>query len=316
MTATLDDFPDPAEPVQRVQYDFVLRQRDRPATSTTSSCAPGTRPSCASSPPIGRPTSWRRSREWTIGTLLAGSADQIFLTLEPVALLPKGTTAQVRIWVTDDSGATASAIESTRLRRAERALRHHDHRQAQEPQRRRRCGGDLHDRDPQRHGQLAERHDHGLPPRRAHVPRRLAAAATVVGQLRHLELPHAAARRDRLRSSCARGTPRGHAAGDDAWRTWSTSATTSGNVAEKSYIGHVRGRHEQRAATDRDHDGPAHDPPRCPAALHAAGEEHRAQSRQECGLEAKHSRRTRGWSSRRRRPARQRTDSCSGGSEI
>jgi uncharacterized repeat protein (TIGR01451 family) len=51
--------------------------------------------------------------QWAIGDMLAGSADHILLTMRPAGVLPKGTTAQVRMWVTDDAGHSASAIEST-----------------------------------------------------------------------------------------------------------------------------------------------------------------------------------------------------------
>ena len=112
MTATLDDFPDPAEPDQAVQYDFTFgngTERDLNNVIVRAWYSPELKFISADRPPdIIAPIA-----EWNIGTMLAGSSDQIFLTLAPVALFPKGTTAQVRFWVTDDSGATASANEST-----------------------------------------------------------------------------------------------------------------------------------------------------------------------------------------------------------
>jgi uncharacterized repeat protein (TIGR01451 family) len=112
MTATLDDFPDPAEPDQAVQYDFAFgngTERDLNNVIVRAWYSPELKFISADRPPdIIAPIA-----EWNIGTMLAGSSDQIFLTLAPVALFPKGTTAQVRFWVTDDSGATASANEST-----------------------------------------------------------------------------------------------------------------------------------------------------------------------------------------------------------
>ena len=52
------------------------------------------------------------TEQWTIGTLPAGSAERIYLTLAPGSI-PQGSAPQVRMVVYDDSGHSSAAVETT-----------------------------------------------------------------------------------------------------------------------------------------------------------------------------------------------------------
>jgi uncharacterized repeat protein (TIGR01451 family) len=124
LTASIEDYPDPAEPGQAVTYtltsgnasfedlsDVVVRTvyDDELAFSLAS-------------PPPDAGT----DNTWTIGDLDRGTASRIYVTMVPKATLGDGGQAEVRMWVSDlavfprmiaegsrETSHTASAIEST-----------------------------------------------------------------------------------------------------------------------------------------------------------------------------------------------------------
>jgi uncharacterized repeat protein (TIGR01451 family) len=108
---SLSDSPDPAQPDEAVVYTFtysnpgpgdlsgVVVHASYPAELTFAAASPA--------PDTGT------THMWTIGNLPAGMTGQIYIALVPTAPLPKGAAAQVRMWLTDGGGKTASALETT-----------------------------------------------------------------------------------------------------------------------------------------------------------------------------------------------------------
>jgi uncharacterized repeat protein (TIGR01451 family) len=114
LQATLDDFPDPAEPGDPIVYAFTysnLSLNDLTGVTVHAVYDPQMQ-FIEAFPPPDDPNN---PSTWTIGTLAASSAGRIFLTLAPLGApdAQEGIQPQLRMWIFDDFGASASAIETT-----------------------------------------------------------------------------------------------------------------------------------------------------------------------------------------------------------
>jgi uncharacterized repeat protein (TIGR01451 family) len=111
LMGSIDDDPDPALPDESVSYALTFANPSTmDLTGVVLNAVYDPELSFVSAYP---PTDPFTTTQWTIGTLPAGSAGRVFLTLEPAPGLPDGTMPQVRMWVSADSGVAASAVEST-----------------------------------------------------------------------------------------------------------------------------------------------------------------------------------------------------------
>src|SRR4029077_12369805 len=94
MTASIDDSPDPAQPTDLVEYTLSFGNAsttDLGNVVVTAWHSPELQFFSASQPP----TVIAPVPQWNIGTLAAGSAQQILLTLAPVSPMAPGSIAQV-----------------------------------------------------------------------------------------------------------------------------------------------------------------------------------------------------------------------------
>jgi len=111
LTALLDDLPDPAQPDQSVVYVFTYSNPS--ATNLTGVVINAVYDPDLTFVSAFPPPDPLTTQQWTIGSLPAGTAGRIFVTLSPPANFPDGSAPQVRMSITADSGTSASAIETT-----------------------------------------------------------------------------------------------------------------------------------------------------------------------------------------------------------
>jgi hypothetical protein len=111
LQATLEDLPDPAQEGEIVQYAFSfanLTANDLTGVVVRAWYDPELQFVNAFPPPDTGTT-----QQWTVGTLPPGAARRIFVNMGPLPNLPDGAAPQVRFWVSDDSGFSACALETT-----------------------------------------------------------------------------------------------------------------------------------------------------------------------------------------------------------
>jgi uncharacterized repeat protein (TIGR01451 family) len=112
LQATVDDFPDPAAPDEPVIYVFTYSNLSAETRENVVVRAIYD-PDMVFVEAFPAPDNLSAPFEWTIGSLPPSSARRIFVTLAPFSVLNEGSAPQLRMWVDDDAGAMASAIETT-----------------------------------------------------------------------------------------------------------------------------------------------------------------------------------------------------------